>query len=280
MSPPPAGVRYFDHDRFKDKTAPQAGIVIGYGHTNLNVNYSRGVNYPTPVVLMNMVLTNAPVSNPGQYWRTIKPEVVDHYEVGITHIWPDRGSLGATVFRDQGKDRFQAYMFGPIPLQFNDPIGHYEIRGLELTGTAIPVKNLELFAATSWLQAEAKGSNGVESDNMPYTPGFQFQAGAKWSFLNNFRLFIDMQHLRDLYQGTFVRSGTFNTPEITSKDKLNDITLVNARLSYRFNYRPLSLGDSEVSLAVNNILNEKYEYAKGYPMPGITIFGGFSLRFN
>ena len=27
-------------------------------------------------------------------------------------------------------------MFGPIPTLYNDPIGRYEIRGLELTGTA------------------------------------------------------------------------------------------------------------------------------------------------
>ena len=277
---PSTGVRYFNHDRFQDEWAPQAGIIIGYGQTNLCVTYSRGVNYPTPVVLTNMVLTSAPASDPGRYWRQIKPEVVDHYEAGLTHTWPGKGSLGATVFRDRGKDRFQAFMFGPVPLQFNDPIGRYEIRGLELSGTATPVKNLELFAAASWLQAEANGGNGVESDTMPYTPGFQMQAGVKWAFLDNYRLFIDMQHLRDLYQGTFIRSGTFNLPAITRNDKLDDITLVNARISYQFNYRPFMLGDSELSLTINNILNEHYEYAKGYPMPGTTFFGGITVRFN
>ncbi len=277
---PSAGFRYFDHNEFKNKSAAQGGLLIGYKQTNLTINYSRGVNYPTPVVLMNMVLTTAPVNDPSRYWRNIKPEVVDHYEAGITHTWPDRGSLSATIFRDQGKDRFQAFMFGTVPLQFNDPIGRYEIRGLELTGTASPLKDIEFFAGATWLKAEAKGGNGVESDKMPYTPGFQLQAGAKWTFLNNYRLFVDMQHLRDLYQGTFVRSGTFNTPEITSKDKLNDITLFNARVSYHFDYRSLRLGDSEISLAINNIFNQHYEYAKGYPMPGTTIFGGVSFRFN
>ncbi len=277
---PSVGVRYFDHDRFRDESAPQAGLVMGYGHTNLNVAYSRGINYPTPVVLMNMVLTNAPVNDPGRYWRRISPEVVDHYEAGLTHTWPNKGSLSATVFRDQGKDRFQTFMFGPIPLQFNDPVGRYEIRGLELSGTATPIKALELFAAATWLKVEAKSGNGVESDKMPYTPGFQMQAGVKWNFCDNYRLFVDMQHLRDLYQGTFVRSGTFDTPRITHKDKLNDITLVNARIGYHFAYRPLLLGDSEISLAINNIFNQHYEYAKGYPMPGTTVFGGITLRFN
>jgi iron complex outermembrane receptor protein len=171
-------------------------------------------------------------------------------------------------------------MFGTIPAQFNDFIGHYEIRGLELTGTVAPLKNLEFFAGATWLTTEAKGGDGIESNHMPYTPGFQFQAGAKWTFLDNFRLFADMQQLSNLYQGTFVRSGTFNTPQLTSKDKLDNITLFNARVSYRFDYKPLRLNDSEVFLAVNNIFNQDYGYAKGYPMPGTTFFAGFSMKFN
>ncbi|MBU0653383.1 MAG: TonB-dependent receptor, partial [Proteobacteria bacterium] len=243
-----------------------------------NINYSQGVNYPSPVALMNMVLTSSPVSNPSQYWEKIKPEVVDHYEVGITHTWPKTASLGATVFYDRGKDRFQAYMFGPMPTQFNDPIGRYEIRGLELTGTATPVKNLEFFTGATWLEAKATGNDGIERDHMPYTPGFQFQAGAKWNFLENYRLYMDMQHMRNVYAGTSARSGRFNYSELTDSSKLDDMTVFNARLSYRFTYRPLRLNNAEISLAVNNIFNQNYEYAKGYSMLGTTVFAGFSMK--
>jgi outer membrane cobalamin receptor len=273
---PSAGLRYYNHNEFENKSAGQAGLIMGYGHTDLNINYSRGVNYPSPVVLMNMVLTNAPVSNP----RNIKPEVVDHYELGLTHTWPKIAKLGATAFYDKGKDRFQAYMFGPIPATFNDNIGHYEIRGLELTGTVTPVKNLEFFTGATWLAAETRGADNIENNHMPYTPGFQFQAGAKWTFLDNFRLFTDMQHLRNLYQGTAARTGTFNLPQLTGADKLGDITLFNARVTYSFDYKPMHLKDSEVFLAINNIFNQDYEYAKGYLMPGTTFSAGFSMKFR
>jgi iron complex outermembrane receptor protein len=276
---PSAGYRYFVHDEFKDEPSYQAGLVTGYKHTDLHFNYSRGVNYPSPIAVMNFVLTSSPVSDPSQYWRKIKPEVVDHYEVGLTHAWPKIASLGATVFYDKGKDRFQDYLFGPIPTQWNDPIGKYEIRGLELTGTATPLKNLELFAGATWLKAEAKGNNGVEVDHLPYTPGFQLQAGVTYKFLNNFRFYMDMQYLRDLYQGTNSRPGNLNFTELTRIDKLDDIILANARLSYRFDYKPLRLRDSEIFIAVNNIFNHHYEYAKGYPMPGTTVFGGFTIKF-
>lgn len=277
---PSAGVRYFAHDEFKDTTAPQGGLVVGYGNTDLNLSYARGVIYPTPVVLMNFVLQNAPVADASRYWRGLKPEVVDHYEAGILHRWPDKGSVGATVFRDYGKDRFQAYMFGSIPLAFNDEIGHYETTGLELTGTVIPTKDLELFAAATWLQAEAVGANRVEQGHLPYTPSFQFQAGLKWTFLEKFRLFADMQHLRGLYQGTASRTGTFNFTDPGPVNRLPDTTLVNARIAYRFDYAPMHLKASEVFVAVNNIFDQSYEYAKGYPLPGITAFAGLSLRFN
>jgi outer membrane cobalamin receptor len=276
---PSAGFRYFYHSEFKDGVAPQLGLVSGYGNTNLNINYSRGVNYPSPVVLMNMVLTSSPVNNPAQYWKDIKPEVVDHYEIGLTHTWPETASLGATAFYDKGKDRVQAYMFGPIPAQFNDTIGQYEVRGLELSGKITPLKNLEFTAGATWMGAKAKGSDGIERDRMPYTPGFQFQAGANWKFLERYRLFVDMQHLKDVYAGTSARSGTFNYTQLTDASKLSDMTLVNARLSYRFDYKPLHLRDSEIFVAANNIFNQNYEYAKGYSMPGTTLFAGFSLKY-
>jgi len=171
-------------------------------------------------------------------------------------------------------------MYGPIPTQFNDTIGHYTIRGLELSGKVTPVKKLELFAGATWLKARAIGNNGVESEHMPYTPGFQLQAGATWDFLDNFRLFTDLQHLRDLYQGTSMRTGSLNFTPLTKKDKLDDITLVNARLSYRFACKPLRLNDSELYVAVNNLFNQRYEYAKGYEMPGITAFAGFSMKLR
>jgi outer membrane cobalamin receptor len=277
---PSAGWRYFDHNEFKDESAGQAGLVVGYGQTNLNCNYARGINYPSPVVLMNFVLESAPVADAGRYWKEIKPEVVDHYEVGLTHTWPQRASVGATAFQDKGKDRFRAYMYGPIPVQFNDPIGHYEIRGLELTGTVTPVQTLELFAGATWLETEATGSDGIEQDHLPYTPGFQFQAGATWTFLDAFRLFLDMQHLSDLYQGTNFRTSGFNFDTLGDSDKLDDITLVNARLSYGFDYRPWRLSEAELFLAVNNIFDEDYAYAKGYQMAGTTFFVGTSLKFR
>lgn len=277
---PSTGIRHFDHNEFESKTTSQAGLVAGYGHTDLHFNYSRGVNYPSPVAVMNAVVNTTTITDPEQFWESIKPEVVDHYELGITHDWPETASLTASAFLDKGKDRFRAYMFGSMPVLFNDPIGRYEIRGLELSGTVKPAKSLEFFSGATWLDAEAEGSDGITRDKMPYTPDFQFQAGVTWTFLENCKLYLDMQHLKDLYQGTAFRTQGFNFAELGAQDKLDDITLFNARISWRFDYLPLRLKGSEAFLGVNNIFNQEYEYAKGYDMPGATIFAGMTLRFR
>ncbi len=277
---PSAGFRYYSHNEFKDASSPQAGLVAGYGNTDLAFNYARGVNYPSPVVLQALVVDTSTVPDPERYWKEIKPETVDHYEIGLTHAWPKKSSLGATVFLDKGKDRFRAYMFGPIPTVWNDPIGEYETRGLELTGTVTPMEGLDLFAAATWLNSEATGNDGIERGRLPYTPSFQAQAGADWKFLEDCLLHVDVQHLQGVYSSTSFRTQGFNFGEPGDSLKLDDSTLVNARLSRRFDYRPMRLEDSEIYLAVNNLFDEEYEYATGCAMPGITAFAGAKLKFR
>ncbi len=277
---PSAGYRYLYHNEFESSSSYQAGLVAGYAHTDLHLHYARGVNYPSPIVVMNMVLTNSPLSNGNEYWKKIKPETVDHYEIGLTHTWPQRASLGMTAFYDEGRDRYLAYMFGSIPVTFNDPNGQYIIRGLEVTGTFVPMKKLECFVGATLLDARATGANGIERKHMPYTPGFQFQAGINWSFWEHFRARLDMQYLQDVYAATNMRSGTFNFNELTDANKLEDFVLANGRLGYLFDYKPLRVVGSEVYVAVNNIFNRHYEYAKGYGMPGITVFAGVTLKFQ
>lgn len=277
---PSVGYRYFNHSEFKDKSASQAGLVAGYRNTDLNLNYARGVNYPTPVAIMAAVVNTLPTPTPDESWKNIKPEVVDHYEVGLSHSWEKLATLSVSAYRDKGKDRFRAYLFGPLPSQFNDSIGSYEIKGLELSGTLTPVDKLELFAAASWMDVEAVGANHQKQDKMPYSPGAMFQAGCGWEFMEHFKLYTDMQYIRDIYQGTSMRVSGFNYSALTHADKLDNITLVNTRLSYTFSNAALHQENSEIFVAVNNLFDKKYEYAKGYPMPGVTFFAGMNLKFR
>ncbi|MDR2209133.1 MAG: TonB-dependent receptor [Azoarcus sp.] len=278
---PSVGMRYYKHNEFSNKFASQAGLIVGYGNTDLNFNYSRGINYPSPVVLQGLFGAGGP-ENPEQYWKDLKAEVVDHFEIGVTHHWKKRGNITATVFHDRGKDRFRAYFGGPIPTNFNDPIGRYTIRGLELTLSLRPLENWNLFVGGTWLDVKAKGSDGIERDKMPYTPSFTFKAGTQWDITASDKLYVDMQHMRGLYQGTSARSGpgglNFSSPD--TRNKLDDITLFNLRLSHRIRQPGGRFEDVEAFLAINNLFDKPYEYMKGYPMPGITAMIGVEMKIK
>lgn len=287
---PSAGIRYYRHNVFDDKASPQAGLVAGYGHTDLNVNYTRGVNYPSPVVLQNF-LTNT--SLPAYFnSREIRPEIVDHYEIGLTHTWPDLAVLSASYFYDDGKDRTRAYMFGaaPDPSFFNSTTARYKIKGFELSGSVTPVKDLKLFAGATWMKVRATGDDGIERDRMPYTPDFTLQAGLNWRFLEDFTINLDYQHLEGVYDSTLGRTSNpgapgSNFPALTKANKLDDINLVNLRLGYNFECESINLNEGEFFISVDNLFNADYAYTKDgnnipYKMPGTTFMAGFDLKFN
>lgn len=292
---PSAGLRLYTHNRFADQAAPQAGVVLGYGNTDLNFNYARGVNYPSPIVLMNF-LPNSSLPS-GFDTKEIKPEIVDHFEAGLTHKRPGLFAVGATYFHDDGRDRTRAYMGGPAPQSasvFNaDSTARYYIDGLELSGSLTPIDKLELFAGAAWLKARARGDAANDRkwrDKMPYTPEFTFQAGFKWDFLDHFRFSGDFQHIQGMYQGTVSRGGLASSavPVLNDSDRLPDINVVNLRLDYMFDYEPWHLEQGKVFVAVNNVLNAPYAYAMEksatgerdfYYMPGTTFMAGFELKF-
>ena len=295
---PSAGLRYHYNSEFKSVAAPQAGLIIGYANTNLNANYARGVNYPSPVVLQGFL---ADTSMPSGFdTKAIKPEIVDHYEIGLNHTWEGLATIGATYFYDRGKDRTRAYMFGGAPDEsfFNSTTSRFKIKGVELSGSLTPVDGVELFAGATWLSAKANGDDGIRQNKMPYTPSFTFQAGFKWNFYDNFTLSGDYQHLRDVYYGSSMRTnpmGSTNSTgpkpftKLTDIDKLRDINVFNLRLDYAFAYEPMQIKEGKVFFAVDNIFDKKYAYALErnsagtqrafYYMPGITFMLGMDLKF-
>ena len=288
---PSAGVRLYTNNVFQDAVSPQAGLVLGYANTNLGFSYARGVNYPSPVVLQGFLAEKSLPS----YIETkeIKPEIVDHYEISLSHTQPDLFTASATWFHDDGRDRIRAYMGGPTFSSaeiFNSSTAEYTIDGVELAGSVTPMKDLELFAGLTWLWATAKGDDGKSVDKMPYTPGFALQAGFSWKFLEHFRLSGDYQHLEEVYAATLGRGGSKSSfTRLTDLNKLPGIDLVNVRLDYTFSYDELHLEQGKVFVAVNNLLDSKYAYAmevdskantRGlYYMPGINFMAGFELKF-
>lgn len=277
---PSAGLRWFHNNTFGHKTAPQAGVTLGYANTSLSFDYACGVNYPSPVVFQGLLN--------GSGWskvntEDVKPEVVDHYEIKLANDWADVASTSIAFFEDRGKDRFRAFMgpqFGLIS-QANDRIGRYKITGVEVAATVEPMDALEVFGSATWMKVRATGADNKTATHMPYTPKLMVKAGVDWTFMPRTRLYADIQHMMDVYEGTTKRAGPNDTPFAYSDGpKLKDITIVNARLSRTFDYAPWSIKDAEAFIAVDNLLAHQYSYQDGYPMPGMTWMIGTTIRFE
>ena len=292
---PSAGLRLYTSNLFEDKAAPQAGLVLGYNNSNLAFNYSRGVNYPSPVVLQGLLANKTSLPS-GLNTKDIHPEVVDHYEVSLSHNQPGLFTVSATAFHDDGRDRLRAYMAtagrAPTADFFTSSTAEYKIDGLELSGSLTPTENLELFAGATWMKTWAKGDNGITTSTMPYTPAFALQTGFKWKFYDNFQLSGDYQYLKDVYAATWMRGASPAAPasNVTTLNEINrlpDINVFNARIDYTFSYDDMHLEEGKVYLAVNNIFNTPYAYSmevsgnnRGlYNMPGTTFMVGFDLKF-
>ena len=278
---PSAGLRYYHNNEFGNKLAPQASLSVGYGATDLSLSYARGVNYPSPVILQGAVLKGSELE-----WGDIKAEVVDHFELGLSHSWGERATVSANVFYDKGKDRFRAYMGGPAfwALEnFNDPIGRYKTKGVELSATVRPLDTLEVYGAVTWMDSKARGADGVELKNLPFTPDVMVKAGVDWKFLPRTSLHADVQYMHNLYEGTSMRGGNPISGAAYSfgeQKKLKDITLVNLKLTHRFDWERFNMKDSQAFVAVYNLFDHKYAWRYGYPQPGITFMAGLNLRFE
>lgn len=265
---PSIGLRYFQHNEFQDKLSTQAGLVVRYNRLHIHANYARSVNYPSPVVLQNAVKRD---SQTFQSWSNIRPEVADHIEIGIGHFLGESGQCNLTIFQDKGKDRFRAYMFGPSPVQWNDPIGRYKINGIEASMSGHLARHLSGHCAITHLNVSATDNKGVESVHMPYTPKWMVQSGLTWNIDSNWELDGNLLHMNNLWEGTSARAKGF---QYQASKKLDNVTLVNLKLSRKIS----GVAKGEAYLAVHNLLDSTYCLESGYPMPGITVLFGCQLQ--
>jgi iron complex outermembrane receptor protein len=274
---PSAGVRGYIHNLWANMAAPQAGLVFGYGRTDVRLGYSWGVVYPAPANIMDLAKDNPSLA--GIDLKTVKPERVYHYEAEIIHTRTGLYTVSASVFYDDGRNRIISGGASGVPFNDVSSASYFRVSGLELGGSVTPLEGLEVFGSATWLRARAKGQNGVEVTKLPYTPEMSAAAGLSWTILKHVRLSGDYQYLRGVYTGDLMKmNGSFSDPSIIAK--LDDQHLLNARVAYSFDYEPWNIDRGEVFFAVNNLLDRKYEYYLTYEMPGITFMVGADIKFR
>lgn len=177
----------------------------------------------------------------------LQPETVFNYEAGILKSFFERKlAFELTGFIVKGDN-----LIITIPLKGLQNAGEVDNKGIEFSADARPNKNLSFHTAYSYIQMK----NPVYA-----TPKHQLYISSRYHF-NKTSLAISLQHVADL--------DTDPSPSVHAED----FTLLNVRVGYRL------CQFSEIFFNGENLLNQRYEQIRFYPMPRTTFFAGINLNF-
>ena len=257
---PSAGVRYYNHDEFGAAWAPQAGAVLALGKTKFHLSYGRAINYPGLDVAVFSQIIIPPLA---QSWRTLKPEQLDQFELGVQHDFSEAFSTELTFFRNQGRNRYAFQTPPAFSFQYTS-IEKFRTDGAEFTATIRPAASLSLFGGVSTLRAEPA--------DLPYAPKASLVGGLTWRPFAAFTINADASYIGRQHVSSQARAyGAVNPTEVGA------YALFNVRAGYMLPWGKTHR--SEVFVAGENLLDRTYYYQPGYPLPGASGTAGIRIGF-
>jgi len=270
---PSGGFRFNEHSEFQNRWTPQAGIVLGYRDTEGHFYYARNVNYPMLQATFTYERWNVPYLMDRNV-RDILPEVVDHYEFGVSQKFSDWLKADATVFWDRGYNDFSRVTIlppgkKPKPRYYYGRPQSWHTNGVELTATLTPHPDFSLFSGATFLHARSDGHA------LPSSPEITFMSGLTWRFLDRFRLNLDAEYISQQYK---VNPRTFEWEPFQVPERVNGYFLMNGKLSCRVTPDDSNVKGS-VFVAVQNLTDTNYEQFDHYPAPPASAVVGGEIRF-
>lgn len=243
-----AGARYEHHSNFGGEVVPQFGVTAKpLSGTTVKGLVSKGFRSPT---IMEMYLF-APSADLG-------PERLWNYEISLMQQLGQAGIFNASAYIIEGSNLI---VTGPNPDPGPPPMirtnsGSFTNWGIELESTFRPVKDLSVDLNYSYLNADTR---------FYFVPKHQFYAGAMYP-MAGFRFSANVKSVSGLY--------TFIDQEIPENDLQESYLLLDAKVSYQV------VKELQVYIAGKNLLNSSYQTYFGYPMPGINMLAGISVKIN
>ena len=236
-----ACIRLDHHELKGSEWIPQLGLSYSpTPYTSLKAIMSKGFRNPT---IREMYMF--PPQNPD-----LEAERLMNYEISLLQSFPDaRVSMGVNLFYIKGDNMIITIPVEGRPLNINS--GEVENKGFELTLNYHATEKLRLSANYSLLDMTYK---------IVGAPEHKFYVSANYTY-NKWNFSSGIQYLGDLY-----------TTVILEPLKEN-VLLLNARINYQ------ALEWMNLFMRGENLLDSSYEVNAGYPMPGITLFGGIGLVF-
>lgn len=238
-----AGLRADHHSRIGLEWVPQAGLAFHLPHSiELKASASKGFRYP---ILREMYMF--PPQNPD-----LQPESMWNYELAFSQrLIGGRLTYGVNLFHIDGKNLIVTLPNPNGSGMLNQNSGKIKNAGVELQAAFRIDRHWSVDCNYSFLHME----NPVVA-----APEHKLYAGANFSH-GRWNISTGVQYIEGLYTSVGENAGKEN------------FILWNIRASFR------ALKWLDIWARGENLLAQEYEINAGYPMPGATVMGGFSVNF-
>jgi len=178
----------------------------------------------------------------------LQPERIYSYETGISHNFLDNKlKIELTGYLLNGDNLIVTGAMGNL---YNT--GKVNNKGLEISLNGRPAKTLELQLSYSYIHMDTP---------LFATPKSNLFLSGTWH-VDRFRFNASIQQISDLNN------------DATGKVNLVNYSLLNAKAAWRLNKQV------EFTLSGENLLGQKYEPNRYYPMPLTTVFAGVNLQLG
>ena len=230
-----AGLIVANSNMFATKLIPQAGIVINPARI-LTIKLSASNGYRNPS-FKELYLYR--MANPD-----LKPENMWNYEISLGKRFSRYFQIDVTGYISRGTNMIQV-----VDMK-NENTGKFINKGIEVSASSHPLRNLNISASYSWLHTSLYNLTGA--------PRTQYFLGADWQIIKPLSVSAEIKGVGGLF--------------VAENIKRQNYALLNIRAEFTFN-RYFSL-----FLRLNNITDERYVINRGYEMPGFNVMGGFQIR--
>lgn len=247
------GVRYDDDSIFGNKTNPKLSGSYLYDKTHTRVRASWGTGFRAPTF---QELFTPLFGNPG-----LDPEENASFEVGVDQrIWEDMISLETTYFASRYKNLIQ-----PSPLGVSN-IGRARIWGIEGGLSVKPIEGLELSGNLTYLNTKDEAAK----EELPRRPRYVWHLNANYSWNHRLTLNLDFN-----FVGSVRSDFDAITPDgrylLGRNPKYKKVDLA---ASYTFLDKWKFLKGLTLVGRIENLLDDEYQEAKGFPAPGFNFLVG------
>jgi vitamin B12 transporter len=271
-----AGARLEDNERFGTGATWQGGVTAHLpGSLDTRVRASVGTGIKEPTFYENFAADGFSVGNPD-----LDPERSLAWEVGLEHALTEVLNVQATFFDQRLRDLIQYVFPAPSP---TDPnfynVAEATSRGIEIAADA-RIGVLDAGASYAWLDTRVTdagfdtgaGAYFVEGETLLRRPEHTFALRAAVRPTARARL-----HSRASFVGSRADRRFDASTFVTTREELPSYLLLTLGGDWGLLDATARRPSLTLSVRGENLLNERYEEAWGFPAPGRQLYVGVSM---